>query len=38
MGARVIGESINGWELTQVTQDVAEFRAGGRSYYVNAQN
>jgi hypothetical protein len=37
-GVLLIGESINGWELTQVTQDVAEFRAGGRSYYVNAQN
>jgi hypothetical protein len=37
-GVLLIGESINGWELTQVTPDVAEFKAGGRSYYVAAQN
>lgn len=37
-GVLLIGESLNGWELTQVTQDVAEFRAGGRSYYLSAQN
>lgn len=37
-GVLLVGESISGWELTNVTNDVAEFRAGRKSHYVTAEN
>lgn len=37
-GVLLLGESISGWELTNVTGDVAEFRAGRKSHYVTAEN
>lgn len=37
-GVLMVGESINGWQLTGVASDMAEFRAGERSYILTAQN
>lgn len=36
-GVLLIGESLDGWQLVQVGSDSAEFKNGGRSYYVNAE-
>jgi hypothetical protein len=35
-GVLLLGESINGWELTGVAVDHAEFRAGRKTYQVTA--
>jgi hypothetical protein len=37
-GVLMVGETIEGWELTSVSSDMAEFKAGGRSYVLTAQN
>jgi hypothetical protein len=37
-GVLMVGETIDGWELTSVSSDMAEFKAGGRSYVLTAQN
>ncbi len=37
-GVLMLGESIDGWELTSVSSDMAEFKAGGRSYVLTPQN
>ncbi|MCA3244044.1 MAG: hypothetical protein INF43_01895 [Alphaproteobacteria bacterium] len=37
-GVLMVGESISGWQLTDVSTDMAEFRAGNRSYILTAQN
>lgn len=37
-GVLLIGESINGWELVNVTPDNAEFKTGQKSYQVTADN
>ncbi|MFZ2586570.1 MAG: hypothetical protein WAZ18_00370 [Alphaproteobacteria bacterium] len=35
-GVLLIGETVDGWQLVQVGADSAEFKNGGRSYYVSA--
>ncbi|NBV54666.1 MAG: hypothetical protein EBR79_03025, partial [Proteobacteria bacterium] len=37
-GVLLIGETIEGWELTNVTGEMAEFKAGQKSHYITAQN
>lgn len=37
-GVLLIGESMNGWELVNVTPDNAEFKAGQKSYQVTSDN
>lgn len=36
-GVLLLGESIDGWQLVQVSVESAEFRNGRRSYYVSAE-
>lgn len=36
-GVLLLGESIEGWQLVQVSVESAEFRNGQRSYYVSAE-
>lgn len=35
-GVLLLGESLEGWELTNVTSEVAEFRAGQKRHYISA--
>jgi hypothetical protein len=37
-GVLLLGESINGWELVNVTPDNAEFKAGQKSHQVTSEN
>lgn len=36
-GVLLIGEVVDGWQLVQVGADSAEFKNGGRSYYVSSE-
>lgn len=36
-GVLMIGESVDGWQLVQVSSESAEFRNGQRSFYVSAE-
>lgn len=35
-GVLLLGETLDGWELTNVTSEVAEFRAGQKRHYISA--
>ena len=37
-GVLLIGETISGWQLTNVTGELAEFQAGKRKRYLTAEN